>query len=240
MISVIAPVYNEEETVEELHRRLIAVLQKQREPFEIIFVNDCSTDRSYERLRTLRPLTLISFEKNAGDTAALDAGLGAARGEIIVVIDADLQDAPEDVLLLLQKLHEGYDVALGWRKTRQEHRMRILFSYLANLLVSVVLGMRMHDAGCGLKAYRAPFVKGFRLWGKVQVFLPAVAKARGARICEVPVSHLSRVYGESKMRFSTMLKAGLGLVQMTRYRYFSAPYRNAQALYTTREMQENL
>lgn len=239
MITVVAPVYNEEGTVEELHRRLVAILKKQGEPFEIIFVNDCSTDRSYERLKNLRPLTLISFAKNAGDTAALDAGIEAAKGDIIVVIDADLQDAPEDIPLLLQRLRAGYDVALGWRMVRQERLTRLLFSRLANTLVSVVLGLRVHDSGCGLKAYRACFIKGFRLWGKVQVYLPAVAKARGARICEVPVSHMSRVHGESKIRLTTMLKAGLGLVQIARYRYISAPYRYAPAPYQIRERRES-
>lgn len=239
MISVVVPVYNEEGTVEELHRRLLAVLRKQKEPFEIIFVNDCSTDATFERLKSLRPITVLSFSRNCGDTVALDAGIEAARGETIVFLDADLQDAPEDVSLLLAKLEEGYEAVLGWRVTRKDRFARILFSRVANVVVSLVLWMRMHDAGCGLKAYRASCIKGFNLWGKVQVFLPAIAKARGARICEVAVSHKARSSGDPKIPVMTMLKGGLGLLEIAWYRYVRAPYRRAPVEYEIRERIEN-
>lgn len=239
MISAVVPVYNEEGTVEELHRRLLAVLRKQEESFEIIFVDDCSTDTTYRRLKNLRPITILSLSRNCGDTAALDAGIEAARGETIVFLDADLQDAPEDIPLLLAKLEEGYDAALGWRVTRKDRFARILFSRVANALASLVLWMRMHDAGCGLKAYRASYIKGFNLWGKVQVFLPAIAKARGARICEVAVSHGERSFGDPKIPVLAMLKGGLGLLEVAWYRHVRAPYRHAPATYEIQERIEN-
>ncbi len=235
MISVVVPVFNEENAVDELHRRLVATLRAQAEPFELIFVNDCSTDRTRERIRALSPRVLVSFAQNAGDTAAIDAGLTEARGDTIVLIDGDLQDAPEDISLLLAKIREGYGAVLGHRTARKERRTRIIFSYLANLLTSLFLGMRIHDVGCGLKAFRAEYVKGFRLWGRMQVYLVAVARARGARVCEVAVTHCPRRHGSSHMSLRTMLKAGLGLIQVLPYRYLRPPYRSAPPLWRISE-----
>lgn len=226
MISVIAPVYNEEKNIRELHRRIVEAMQKQPEPYEIIFVNDSSTDGTLKEMGNLRPLKIISLQKNYGETSALDVGIHEARGEIIILMDADLQNDPNDILMMLKKLSEGYDVVAGWRQNRHDHWGRILFSRAANFGLRIVSGVKIHDFGCGLKAYRSKFIKDFRLWGDSQVFLPAVAKDKGAKICELPISHYPRKEGKSKIKISNMIKAGFDLIGLAFFiRYFSKPLR---------------
>jgi len=239
MISVVVPVYNEEKTVEELHRRIVEALGGQNDAYEIIFVNDGSTDKTSELAAKLRPLKLIAFKKNYGETHALDAGIHEAAGDVIVFIDADLQNDPGDIRFLLQKIKEGCDVAVGWRRTRKDHKSRILFSKFANGLARFVLGLNIHDFGCGLKAYKSEYIKDFRLWGRMQVFLPAIAKARGARICEAIVLHSPRKIGLSKIKISDMIKGGIGLLEILPYRYFLKPYRIARPNYVIKEIKEN-
>ncbi len=225
-VSVVVPVYNEEGTIEELHRRLVAVLEAESCPFEIIFVNDGSRDGTYEIAKQLRPLRLINLQKNYGETPAFDIGIQHATGDIIVFIDADLQDDPAEIPLLLREIRNGYDVAVGWRTKRYDVLSRIIFSKIANVFVRTILGLYIHDYGCGLKAYRSRFVKDFRLWGNAQVFLPVVAKQRGARICEVPVTNYIRKSGTSKMRIKSMMSTGFDLLGMAFFiRYFSNPFR---------------
>ncbi|MEK7646894.1 MAG: glycosyltransferase family 2 protein [Patescibacteria group bacterium] len=225
-ISVVVPIFNEAGTVRELHERLVAVLEKQKSPYEIIFVNDGSSDDTYEIARQLKPLTLITHQRNYGETPAFDTGIERASGNIIIFIDADLQDDPAEIPLLLQKIEEGYDVSVGWRQKRNDHWTRIVFSQFANMVVRLLLGLKLHDYGCGLKAYRSKFIKDFRLWGNVQVFLPVVAKERGARVCEVPVSNYFRKSGQAKIKITNMLKAGFDLVSFAfLIKYFSKPLR---------------
>ena len=239
MISVIVPVYNEEKTIEELHRKIVETLGRQNDAYEIIFVNDGSTDKTCELAAKLRPLKLISFEKNYGETIALDAGIYEASGEIIVLMDGDLQNDPGDTRFLLQKIKEGCDVVVGWRLTRNDPLSRILFSKFANGLARLVLGLNIHDFGCGLKAYKSDYIKDFRLWGRMQVFLPAIAKARGAKICEAVVSHSPRKIGFSKIKMSDMIKGGIGLLGILPYRYFLKPYRIVRPSYVIKEIKEN-
>ncbi len=226
MISVISPVYNEEKTVAELHRRIVNVMQKQPDSYEIIFVNDNSTDDTLGKMENLRPLKIVSLQRNYGETPALDVGIQEARGETIILLDADLQNDPADIPMMLKKISEGYDVVVGWRQIRKDHWARILFSRTANIILSFISGVKIHDFGCGLKAYRSKFIKDFRLWGDSQVFLPAVAKDKGAKIYEVPITHYPREEGSSKIKMGHMIKSMLDLVSLAFFiRYFSKPLR---------------
>lgn len=198
MISAVFPAYNEEENVAELHRRLVAALDGLGEPYEIIAVDDGSTDGTFKRLSALSPLRIISLARNVGQAAALDAGIKAARGDVIVTIDADLQDDPEDIGKLVAKLNEGYDVVSGWRCGRTDPLFRRLFSRAANALTGLVMGVRLHDFAGPLKAIRRPALDGVALYGGMHSFLPAVLAARGARVAEVPVRHSPRRAGLSK------------------------------------------
>lgn len=212
MISVIVPVYNEEENIGKLHSRIVEAMNGQKDFYEIIFVDDGSKDRSLEAMKSLKPLKIISFPRNYGNTMALDAGIQHAKGDILAFLDADLQNDPAEIPFLLDKLKSGCDVVAGWRKNRQDSLKRILFSKLANRAVRFFLGSKIRDHGCALKVYRSRFIKDFRLWGSAQVFLPVIAERRGARICEVVVSHHPRQSGFSKIKFSKMLRAGLDLL----------------------------
>lgn len=225
-LSVVVPVRNEEHTLEELHRRIVAAAEKAGGLFEIIFVEDGSTDRTEEIARRLRPLRFIMLQKSNGITAATDTGIAAARGETIVLIDADLQNDPADIPLLLEKMREGYDVVIGYRTGRKDPIHRMLFSRFANFCARRMLGLPIHDFGCGLKAYRSKFIKHFRLLGETHVFLAAAAKERGARIGETPVTFYPRSTGASKVRIWNMVKGAfdlLGVVFLVRY--FSRPLR---------------
>lgn len=226
MVSIIVPVFNEEKTVRELHQRIVATMAGWNDDYEIIFVNDGSTDNTYQEIKKLTPLRIVSLQRNYGETPALDVGIQTARGDIVVFLDADLQNDPADILILLQEIEAGYDVAIGWRQKRQDHWSRVIFSYFANKVSGSVLGLKIHDFGCGLKAYRSSFIKDFRLFGNSQVFLPAIAKARGARIHEVAITHYPRESGSSKMSLSHMVKTGFDLLSITFFvRYFFKPLR---------------
>ncbi|MDP3727678.1 MAG: glycosyltransferase family 2 protein, partial [bacterium] len=223
-LSIVVPVYNEEHTVEELHRRIVAAAEKVSDSFEIIFVNNRSSDQTERIARRLRPLRLIMLQKNSGITAAIDTGIAAARGETIVLLDADLQNDPAEIPLLLEKMREGYDVVIGYRTNRRDPIHRMLFSRFANFCARRVLGLPIHDFGCGLKAYRSKFIKHFRLLGETHVFLAAVAKERGARIGEIPVSFHPRRAGASKIRIWNMVKGAFDLLSVAFFvRYFSRP-----------------
>lgn len=226
MISVIVPVFNEAETVAELHRRILAALRGRKEPFEIVFVDDGSSDGTAAAAACLSPLRLISLERNYGQTPAIDVGLAAASGDRVVLLDADLQNDPAEISKLLAKLDEGFDVALGYRTNRKDAWHRMLFSRFANAVARCLLGVSVRDFGCGLKAYRTKFIRDFRLWGESQVFLVAVAKERGARITEVSVSFHPRRAGVSRIRLTKMLKGAFDLLSVVFFvRYFSRPLR---------------
>jgi glycosyltransferase involved in cell wall biosynthesis len=202
-LSVVVPVMNERESLEPLYSRLMPVLVGLGLAYEVIFVDDGSTDGSFEVLRRLHVanacVRVIRFTRNFGQTAAFSAGFAEARGEIIVTLDADLQNDPADIPLLLDKVRQGYDLVSGWRRHRRDPWLtRKLPSRLANRLIGSVTGVRLHDYGCSLKAYRSELVKEVRLYGEMHRFIPALASRMGARITEVPVSHYPRMYGRSK------------------------------------------
>jgi Glycosyltransferases involved in cell wall biogenesis len=203
MLSVVIPAYNEEENVPILYEKLKKVLDGLGEDYEIIFVDDGSTDGTYQRLKQLAEkdsrLKVIRFKRNYGQTAAMSAGFEHAKGDVIITLDADLQNDPEDIPILLEKLEEGYHVVSGWRKDRKDPFLsRRLPSMIANWLISKITGVHLHDYGCTLKAYRAEVVKDLELFGDMHRFLPALTKRRGAKITEVVVRHHPRMFGKSK------------------------------------------
>ncbi len=216
-ISVVSPVFNEEENVEELYNELVSALDKIRKKFEIIFVDDGSTDSTFERLKKIRErdkrVKIIRFRKNFGQTPALSAGFDYARGDIVITIDADLQNDPADIDLLLKKIEEGYDLVSGWRwKRKDKFLTRILPSKIANFLISLITGVRLHDYGCTLKAYRSEVVKNIRLYGEMHRFVPAVASLLGINVAEVKVNHRKRKAGKSKYGIGRTIKVILDLI----------------------------
>ncbi|MBI5412993.1 glycosyltransferase family 2 protein [Candidatus Peregrinibacteria bacterium] len=226
MISVIFPVYNEEVMIEELHRRLVAVLSTLKEPFEIIAVDDGSTDKSREKLMALAPITLVMFSRNFGQNAALDAGFQVAIGDIVITIDSDLQNAPEDIPKLVEKLKNGYGTVVGWRKKRHDVMRRRLFSALANWLISKVTGIPLHDFSCALKGYRREFIDGVQLLGETFIFMPVFAHDRGAKVAEVEIRHNPRLSGVSKHHIGEMIYVLFDLLSVKfLLNYFAKPLR---------------
>lgn len=224
-ISVVIPLYNEEENVPVLHERLSPVLEKLSDDYEIIYVDDGSTDRTLEILESLqkkdRHIVVLSLRRNFGQTAAFAAGFDFARGDVIITMDADLQNDPEDIPRLLELIKE-YDLVSGWRKERKDPFFsRRLPSMVANWLISKVTGVRLHDYGCSLKAYRKDIVKNLRLYGEMHRFIPAVASWYGVRIAEVPVKHHPRFKGRSKYGISRTFKVLLDLVTVKFLQSFS-------------------
>ena len=216
-LSVIIPARNEERNLPPLIERLYSALRAIGRPFEAIVVNDGSTDGSLRVLRDLvashRELRVIDLARNYGQTSAMMAGFTYARGDIIVAIDADLQNDPEDIPLLLTKLDEGYDVVSGWRRERQDATIRRnLVSRIANVIISLLSGVHLHDFGCTLKAYRRNVIGPVKLYGEMHRFVPIYASWYGARIAEVPVNHSPRLHGKSHYGLERVLKVVLDLI----------------------------
>jgi glycosyltransferase involved in cell wall biosynthesis len=215
-VSVVVLVYNEVDSVEPLHRELMGVLDALGRSFEVIYVDDGSRDGSTERLSELAAhdarVRVVSFRRNFGQTAAVQAGIDHSRGEILVFLDGDLQNDPHDIPNLLQKIDEGYDVVSGWRRNRQDTASRVLPSRLANWLIARVTGVRLSDYGCTLKAYRREVIQGVNLYGEMHRFIPVFADMVGARITETPVNHRPRTYGKSKYSLSRTSRVALDLI----------------------------
>ena len=216
-LSLIIPVYNEEQNLPLLMAAICNALQPLKKDWEVIFVDDGSSDASLnvlENLVTQNPeqVRVVVFRRNFGQTAAIEAGIDHARGGTIVLLDADLQNDPADIPLLLAKLDEGYDLVSGWRKDRQDNRLtRTIPSNLANGLISWVTGVHLHDYGCTLKAYRREALEGFRLYGEMHRFIPVFAHSIGARITELPVRHHPRRFGQAKYGLERTVKVFLDL-----------------------------
>ena len=216
-ISVVVPIFNEEESIPHLVETLRAVLNQISRPYEIILVDDGSTDASGKCLAEAatqhRSIKVIQFRRNAGQTAALMAGIDHASGKIIITIDADLQNDPQDIPVLLAKLDEGADVVSGWRKDRQDAAIRRnLVSRIANMMISRISGVPLHDYGCTLKAYRVEMLQGMRLYGEMHKFVPIYASWMGANVVEVPVLHHPRRFGKSKYGLNRTFKVVLDLL----------------------------
>jgi glycosyltransferase involved in cell wall biosynthesis len=215
-LSVVVPVYNEEESIESLVAEVCGALAGTGLDYELICVDDGSRDRSFQILATLAEsqprLRVAQFRRNFGQTAAMQAGLDAARGRVVVTMDADLQNDPRDIPALLAKLDEGYDMVAGWRKHRQDRFLnRRLPSVIANALISRSTQVHLHDYGCTLKAMRRELVKEMRLYGEMHRFIPVVASLIGAKLCELPVNHRARRFGKSKYGLGRTVRVVLDL-----------------------------
>lgn len=216
-LSIVIPVYNEEETIKLLCHQVKNVLDGLEEASEIIVVDDGSIDNTYNMLREIKEdikeLKIIRLRTNFGQTAALSAGFDNAQGNIIITLDADLQNDPNDIPRLLDKMKEGYDVVSGWRKDRKDPWFtRKLPSYIANKIISCITGVHLHDYGCTLKAYRKDIIKDIELYGQMHRFIPALAKWAGARIGEVVVTHHPRKFGRSKYGIGRAIRVVLDLI----------------------------
>jgi glycosyltransferase involved in cell wall biosynthesis len=217
-LSVVIPVFNESENLRILHRSLQDVLDDQNElDWEVVYVDDGSTDDSLvvlEELTNSHPVqvTTVALRRNFGQTAAIAAGIDHSQGETVILMDADLQNDPADIPMMLDKIEQGYDVVSGWRVKRQDTYLnRRLPSTIANAMISQVTGVHLHDYGCTLKAYRREVITGFRLYGEMHRFIPAYAYSVGARIIEVPVNHRPRRFGKTKYGISRTIKVILDL-----------------------------
>jgi glycosyltransferase involved in cell wall biosynthesis len=228
-LSIVVPIYNEEESIMPLCNALDAVISKSGKPYEVILVNDGSIDRSWGEIvkaTEIFPKVIgINLRRNYGQTAALMAGIDHASGETIVLIDADLQNDPADIPRLLDKLAEGYDVVSGWRHDRKDAAFRRNFtSRVANFLISWISGVHLHDYGCTLKAYHRSVIKGVRLYGEMHRFIPIYASWMGAKVCEIPVEHHARKFGVSKYGLNRIFKVTLDLIVVKFLdRYFVKP-----------------
>jgi glycosyltransferase involved in cell wall biosynthesis len=230
-VSVVIPIFNEAENIPTLYQALKTVMEEMKTTYEVIFVDDGSNDSGGEILKSLsqgdKKLKLIQFRKNFGQTAAIAAGVEHAQGEIIVTMDGDGQNDPKDIPRLLEQLEQGYDVASGWRKNRKDPFLNKRFpSALANRLISWLTGVKLHDYGCTLKAYRRDILKDVRLYGEMHRFIPAYASWVGARIAEMEVAHHPRKYGRSKYGLSRTTSIILDLITILfLQRYSTKPIR---------------
>jgi len=219
--SVVIPLYNEEQSLEELHRRLTDTLATLSDRFEIIFVDDGSIDNSFAVIKNLHQrdsrVKAVRFRRNFGKSTALSAGFKKARGKIIVTLDADLQDLPEEIPSLLNKLEQGYDLVSGWKKKRKDSLIRKIASWLFNRVTSFFTGVKLHDFNCGLKCYRRELVDELALYGELHRYIPAIANWKGFRVGEVKVGHHPRMHGVSKFGYLRGLFDLLTVIMLTKY-----------------------
>src|SRR3954469_22682747 len=232
MLSIVIPIHNEEPSLLPLYDRLTRVLEALQKPYEILFIDDASTDRSFELLANLVEtdgrLKVIRLRRNFGQTAALAAGFDEAQGTVIITLDGDLQHAPEDIPALLEKIEEGYDIASGWRKNRVDNAVtRKIPSRIANWLMAQASGVDLRDFGTTFKAYRAEILKDINLYGELHRFIPALASFYGARVIEVPIKNIERPNGASHYGLSRtfrvffdILTVGFLLRYLTRPMHF--------------------
>jgi len=216
-LSVVVPIYNEVETIPHLVKQITDVLKNMNVSYEFICVDDGSTDGSVPLLREIakerNDVQVVVLRRNYGQSAAMSAGFNQARGRVIVTLDGDLQNEPADIATVYHRLLDGYDLVSGWRKERQDDAVtRLLPSKIANKLIAKVTGVRLHDYGCSLKAYRAEVAKDMHLYGELHRFLPALAYIEGARITEIPVRHHARQFGKSKYGLGRTLRVVMDLL----------------------------
>ena len=233
-LSVVIPVYNEEENIRLLYGEIRTAMDRLGKPYEILFVDDGSRDASFEQLIGLKDTEekdpanrfcrsrIIRFRRNFGQTAAMQAGFDHARGDVIVSMDGDLQNDPADIPMFLEKLNEGYDIVCGWRKNRQDKAItRILPSKVANWLIGKITGVSIHDNGCSLKAYRREVIQSIRLYSDMHRFIPAVSSVVGATVAEIVVNHRARAFGHTKYGLSRIWKVLFDMLAVKMIIHFS-------------------
>ncbi len=217
-VSVVVPVYNEEQSLRPLYDALTAALERLGQSYEIVFVDDGSRDGSFTTLKALHDqdarIRVIRFRRNFGKTPALVAGFSHARGEVIFTMDADLQDDPEEMAKFLEKLDDGYDLVSGWKYPRHDPFTKTFPSFFFNRMVSMTTGVRLHDINCGFKAYRREVLDDVKLYGELHRFIPVLAHERGFRVTEVKVRHHKRQYGKSKFGARRFLRGFLDLIMV--------------------------
>lgn len=216
-ISVVIPLYNEEESIPQLRQQLTTAMQQCGYSYEVIIVDDGSKDSSFSLLKAWAAqdehITVVRFRRNFGQTAAFSAGFDHARGEVVITMDADLQNDPNDVPKLMAKIEEGYDVVSGWRKDRQDRYLdRKLPSMIANRFISNVTDVRLHDFGCSLKAYRREVLQHVKLYGELHRFIPALVSQVGGTVTEIAVNHRARQFGHSRYGISRTIRVTLDLI----------------------------
>ncbi len=227
-ISVVIPLYNEDESLRELHQQLRSTLGRMNVRYELLFVDDGSTDRSFQVLRDLKRndkhIKIIRFRRNYGKSAALSVGFEKAIGNIVITMDADLQDDPAEIPSLRRKLEEGYDLVSGWKKVRHDPITKTIPSRFFNFVTSVMTGIKIHDFNCGLKAYRRDVTKSLKVYGELHRYLPVLAHWDGFRVGEMAVLHRKRKYGKTKFGFGRFWKGFLDLLTaLFTTRYLRSP-----------------
>ncbi len=222
LISIVVPVYNEEGNVEDLHQEIVDVIEKEGLKAEIILVDDGSSDGTREKIRQLRPVRAIFFRRNFGQTAAMDAGVKAARGEVVVTMDGDRQNDPADIPKLLAKIEKGYDVVSGWRKNRKDPFLKKILSRGADKLRKFLINDQINDSGCSLKAYRRECFENLDLYGEMHRFIPGILKIKGFKVGEAVVNHRPRIAGKTKYNWKRLVKGILDLLSIWFWRKFSS------------------
>jgi len=221
-LSVVVPLYNEEGNVMELHKQIKGACEKLGRSYEIVFIDDGSKDKTVEECKGLTPLRLIKFRKNFGQTAAFDAGIKASTGEVIVTMDGDLQNDPNDIGLLIKEMEEGgYDIVSGWRFKRKDTLSKKFFSRGANLLRKVLIQDKIHDSGCSLKAYKRECFKEVDLFGEMHRFIPALLELQGYSVGEVKVNHRARLHGVTKYNWRRAVKGFVDMISIWFWRKYS-------------------
>lgn len=221
-LSVVVPVYNEAENVGALHKEIVTALKRLKHTtFEVIFVNDGSTDATAQALEKLSPITVITFRKNFGQTAALDAGIKHATGDVVIAMDGDGQNDPADIPLLIEKINDGFDIVSGWRYARKDSPAKRFVSRGANLLRRYFIDDKIHDSGCTFKAYRRECFEHVDLYGEMHRFIPGILKLQGFTIAEVKVNHRPRRFGKTKYNMKRTLKGFLDMFSIWFWRKYS-------------------
>ncbi|MBL7060625.1 MAG: glycosyltransferase family 2 protein [Actinobacteria bacterium] len=218
-LSIVIPIYNEKESIGGLYEKLNKALSRMNLKYEVLLIDDGSVDGTFNELlkvhRKNKLFKIIRFRKNFGQTSAISAGFSYAEGEVVITLDADLQNDPQDIPVLLEKLNEGYDIVSGWRKNRKDKAVTRRFpSIIANKIISKLTGVHLHDYGCTLKVYKKEVVKNINLYGEMHRYIPAIASWMGVKVAEVPVMHHSRRHGKSKYGVSRTIKVILDIITL--------------------------
>jgi len=225
-LSIVIPAYNEEKNIEPLYNELKEVLHSLNKEYEIIFIDDGSSDATFENIRKLhdkdKKVKIIKLRRNFGQTSAMDAGFKAASGKIIIAMDADLQNDPKDIPKLLNKINESYDVVCGWRKKRKDPLTKHITSRIANILRRLIINDKIHDSGCTLKAYKKECFEDLDLYGEMHRFIPALLKWKGFKITEIIVNHRARKFGKTKYSITRVLKGFLDMLVVKFWMQYSA------------------